>query len=172
MSSVIIVIGIALLATADQMIKALIIRWIMPQGSVVLIRGVLQFHYIENNGAAFSFLSTSDWGRWFFIALTSVSILAGFVCLLSKSVKNKYPVLKSKIIILSLVLIISGGIGNLIDRIFRGIVIDYIELLFIHFAVFNFADCLLTIGAFILILYLIYDTISDLKNKKQECENG
>ncbi len=60
----------------------------------------------------------------------------------------------------------------MIDRIFRGIVIDYIEPLFIDFAVFNFADCLVTVGAFILIIYLIYDIISDLKNKKREDGNG
>ena len=63
----------------------------------------------------------------------------------------------------AITLIVSGGLGNLIDRIFRGYVIDYIEPLFVNFAVFNFADILVTVGAAILIVYLIYDTAKESK---------
>ena len=61
---------------------------------------------------------------------------------------------------------IAGGIGNVIDRIRLQYVIDYIEPLFIDFAVFNFADCLITVGAFSLIIYLIVDLIKDIKKEK------
>ena len=81
---------------------------------------------------------------------------------------------KSKHVLLlsSLGLIISGGIGNLIDRffngdvIFKGKVVDYIDFCLIDFAVFNFADCCITVGAFLLIGYQIYDLIRDHKKKK------
>ena len=63
-------------------------------------------------------------------------------------------------------MIISGGIGNLIDRIARGYVTDYIKVLFIDFPVFNFADILVTCGSFLLIIYLIRDIYNDRKKKK------
>ena len=72
---------------------------------------------------------------------------------------------------ISAVLIISGGLGNLIDRIFRGSVIDYIEPLFVNFAVFNFADCLVTVGAAILIVYLIYDLVKSVR-KSDKASGG
>ena len=61
---------------------------------------------------------------------------------------------------------ISGGIGNIIDRIRLHYVVDYIEPTFINFAVFNFADCLITVGAFVLMIYLVVDIIKDEKNIK------
>ena len=61
---------------------------------------------------------------------------------------------------------VSGGIGNIIDRIRLQYVVDYIEPLFIDFAVFNFADCLITVGAGMLIVYLIVDIIKDTKKSK------
>jgi signal peptidase II len=68
---------------------------------------------------------------------------------------------------------LAGGLGNLIDRIFRGIVVDYIEPLFMNFAVFNFADCLITVGAVVLVIYLLYDIICDSKkNNKRKKHNG
>ena len=62
---------------------------------------------------------------------------------------------------------IAGGIGNIIDRIRLHYVVDYIEPTFINFAVFNFADCLITVSAFLLIGYLIYDFVKDVKEKKK-----
>jgi signal peptidase II len=67
---------------------------------------------------------------------------------------------------------ISGGIGNIIDRIRLHYVVDYIEPLFVNFAVFNFADCLITVGAFALIFYLIYDLIKDTKKSKNTASEG
>ena len=68
------------------------------------------------------------------------------------------------------ILILSGGAGNLIDRVFRGFVVDYIEPLFINFAVFNFADILVCVGAAVLIVYLLYDMFRDAKRTKQAAE--
>ena len=63
-------------------------------------------------------------------------------------------------------LVISGGLGNVIDRILYGFVVDFIEPLFIDFAVFNFADICITVGAFMLIGYEIYDLVKEKKTKK------
>ena len=60
----------------------------------------------------------------------------------------------------------SGGLGNIVDRVFRGYVIDYIEVLFVDFYIFNFADCLITVAAFLLIFYQIYLIYRDTKMKK------
>lgn len=87
--------------------------------------------------AAFGMLENQ---RWFFIILTVAVVLAGIYYILSGKLKSNY-------LLVCFMLIISGGIGNLIDRIFRGYVIDYIEVLFVHFAVFNFADILVTCGS-------------------------
>ena len=67
---------------------------------------------------------------------------------------------------------ISGGIGNIIDRIRLHYVVDYIEPLFVNFAVFNFADCLITVGAFLLIFYLIFDLVKDSKKNKNAITEG
>ena len=83
-------------------------------------------------------------------------------------VKNKD---KSKIVNVCLVLMISGGLGNIIDRIRLKYVVDFIEPLFVDFAVFNFADCLITVGAFALVIYLIIDIIKDGKKHKATVNN-
>ena len=67
-----------------------------------------------------------------------------------------------------LVLIIAGGVGNVIDRILYGYVVDFIEPLFIDFAVFNFADCCITVGAFMIIFYEIYELITEKKKKAKK----
>ena len=92
---------------------------------------------------------------------TVAVVIIGLFIVLSKK-------LKSKFINICLVLILSGGIGNVIDRIRLGYVVDFIEPLFIDFAVFNFADCCITVGAFLIIGYEIYDLINDYKLKKQK----
>ena len=67
---------------------------------------------------------------------------------------------------------IAGGIGNIIDRIRLHFVVDYIEPLFIDFAVFNFADCLITVGAFVLMIYLVIDIVKDEKTKKEKTSSN
>ena len=71
-----------------------------------------------------------------------------------------------------IVLMMSGGLGNIIDRIFRGYVIDYIEVLFIDFYIFNFADCLVTCAAVAIICNQIYEIIKENKVKKEKASDG
>ena len=161
------IICIALLVGADQLIKTIVENRLMPVGSADFIPGIIEFNYTENTGAAFSILESHT--EILSIA-TLIIIVAGLVYLLSGKIKSKF-------LVCSAILVLAGGIGNLIDRIFRGTelfcgyVIDYIKLLFIDFAIFNFADCLVCVGAAMIIGYLIADIFRDSSKKKGQ-KNG
>ena len=146
----------------DQIVKLLVINYLKPVQYVDVIEGVLRFRYVENTGAIFGSFSTHT------VVLTVFSIiLLGFTIFFLITNKNK-----NKLVNLCLLFMISGGIGNIIDRIRLHYVVDYIEPLFVNFAVFNFADCLITVGAFALIFYLIYDLIKDTKKSKNTASEG
>ena len=107
---------------------------------VTLIKDILYFTYVENRGAAFGIMQNK---QWLFIVFTIAIILAMLFYLL------KYKP-QSKLLKLSLVFIMSGGIGNLIDRIRLGYVVDFIDVRIINYPVFNVADCFVVIGAVLL----------------------
>lgn len=153
---------IAALIAVDQVIKLVVLEHLAPVGSITLIEKFLSLTYVENTGAAFGSFSAHTTLLSVFTALV---LIVGLIYLLSGKVN-------SKIAYACLTVIIAGGISNLLDRIFRGFVVDYIEPLFVNFAVFNFADILVTCGAGVLIIYLIYDMVkgSDGKNRGKENE--
>lgn len=156
------IICIAVLVIADQLIKMVVTNRLMPIGSADFIPGIIEFNYTENTGAAFSILENHT---EILSVVTLVIIVAGLVYLLSGKLKNKF-------LIASAILVLAGGTGNLIDRIFRGsqlfcgYVVDYIKLLFMDFAIFNFADCLVCVGAMMIIVYLLVDIVRDSKGNK------
>lgn len=156
------IICIAVLVAADQLIKMVVTNRLMPIGSADFIPGIVEFNYTENTGAAFSILENHT---EILSVVTLIIIVAGLAYLLSGKLKNK-------LLIVSAILVLAGGIGNLIDRIFRGsqlfcgYVVDYIKLLFMDFAIFNFADCLVCIGAMMIIVYLLVDIVKDSKGHK------
>lgn len=161
MLQVITLVSIAVLVALDQLIKLLVIKYLMPIGSLPLIDDVLRFRYIENTGAAFgSFSNHTD----ILSIFTLVVIVIGIILLLSKKIKFGVEYV-------CVVLIIAGGVGNLIDRVFRGFVVDYIEPLFVDFAVFNFADILVTCSAIALIIWTIYDIVKERKQIKEQKAN-
>ncbi len=150
------------LVGADQIIKLLVINYLKPIQYIDVIDGVLRFRYVENTGAIFGSFSTHT------VVLTVFSIiLLGFTIFFLITNKNK-----NKLVNLCMLFMISGGIGNIIDRIRLHYVVDFIEPLFVNFAVFNFADCLITVGAFTLIFYLIFDLIRDTKKSKNSGSEG
>ena len=133
----------------------------LADGSVAkFIPGVVQFRYAENTGMAFSMLSGA---RWVFIALTVVVCVGVFYYLFSNRCKSLW-------LYWSLGVILSGGIGNLIDRIRFGYVVDFIEPTFVNFAIFNIADCAVTCGAVVLVGYLLYDAFKDVKKPKENSD--
>lgn len=150
---------IVLLIAVDQAIKLLVLKHLSPLGSYILIDKFISLTFVKNTGAAFG--SFSGYTAVLSV-ITALVLIVGLIYLLSGKIKPK-------ILYVPVVMIVSGGAANLIDRIFRGYVIDYIEPLFVDFAVFNFADMLITVGAFIIIIYLCYDLLNDAqKGKKDE----
>ena len=147
---------IAVLTVIDQLTKYAAIATVKENGPSEFLFGLMQFRYVENTGAAFSSFSENT------AALTVVSVLLIIAAIVVVAVHK----IKSNFVNASLVLVIAGGIGNVIDRIRLGYVVDFIEPLFMDFAVFNFADCCITVGAFMLIGYQIFDMIRDNKKKK------
>ncbi len=143
------------LIVLDQLIKFIVDTNMAVSQSIPVMQDVLHFTYVQNEGAAFGIFQGQ---RWILVGVTSVVILVGIYLLAAKK-------LKSNFLIWSVALVIAGGIGNLIDRVFRQFVIDYIEVRLIHFAVFNFADCCVVIGTIMIVCYLLF---SELWEKKKE----
>jgi signal peptidase II len=142
----------------DQLSKFLAVKLLAPIESVPLWEGVLHLTYVENRGAAFGMLADH---RWVFMSISSVAIIA--IALYLYSGRNT-----SKLYTAALMMIVSGGIGNMIDRIALGYVIDFIDFALIDFAVFNIADSIVCIGAGLLILSLVLDIIKEAKAEKEK----
>ncbi len=148
------------LVVIDQFIKYLATVYLAPVKIVELIPGVIRLRYVLNDGAAFSLFSGS---QFMLIVVTSIGLL-----LLLYWIYIKKP--DSNLEKYSLVMIFSGGVGNLINRIASGCVVDYIEPTFINFAVFNFADCLVCIGAFLLVV-AVFKQEAKVQREKKENKN-
>ena len=144
MPFVAIIIGIIMVAV-DQIIKYFVTVYLQPLGSVTVIDNLFNLTYVENNGVAFGMFSDM---RWVFVALTSVLLFVIIFIMFKKRPKGKMFYIAAG-------LIIGGGIGNLIDRIFYGYVIGYLSLSFFP-PVCNFADYCITIGTVLLIIYLLF----------------
>ena len=152
---------IVILVVIDQLIKFAVYDYLRPQGSKMLVPGFIQLRYLENDGAMMGMMS----GK------TPLMTALAIVCMVAVLFVIYSGWLTSKIDYASIVLIAAGGFGNIIDRVFRGFVIDYIEVLFVDFYVFNFADCLITVAAFTIIIYQIYCLYKDGKNRKEKIQN-
>lgn len=145
------VIGVVLL---DQLTKLWVLDALAPAGSYRLWDGVLHFTYVENRGAAFGMLADH---RWVFMVISTVAIVAMLLYVIIAKPKSKPE-------ILSLAFIIGGGIGNMIDRVARGFVVDFIDVTCINFYVFNVADSFVCIGAALLILTVLLDEAKEKKH--------
>ncbi|MEE1065168.1 MAG: signal peptidase II [Acutalibacteraceae bacterium] len=155
-------IAIAVLTAIDQIIKFFVERDLRPIREMSFIDGFIGWHYVRNTGAAFGSFSNST---VLLSVFTAVLLSGGIAALLMGKIKDKFYSVCA-------VIVIAGGLGNLIDRIFRGFVVDYIEVQFMDFAVFNFADILVTCGAFMIMGYTVYDLIRERKLKKAGDDNG
>ena len=148
---------IALLVVIDQITKYIVILYLKPIGMAGFIPGV-RLNYLENTGAAFGSMTGST------LLLSVVTAIVLVVLIIALGKKSFH----SKILHWGVALRTAGGIGNLIDRVFRGFVTDFFEFTFIKFPVFNVADCLITVGAVISIIYLVYDIVISIKKEKAE----
>ena len=150
---------VALVVLIDQVTKYLVVQNVKPVGSVGFVPHVLGFVYSENRGVAFGLFQDAT---WLFIVLTSVVIVIFFILL----IKN-YKM--SKLFAIASALIIGGGIGNLIDRVRLGYVVDFLQLSFFN-PVCNLADYSITFGTVLLIIYLLF-FYKTKKDKKLNDEN-
>ena len=148
----------ALFLAADRYTKAIFEPFINTGESTDFIKGFIDFTVISNEGGAWGMLSGHT---WILLSITLVVMLILITLLLKFGTKNK-------LIFWSVCLILSGGIGNMIDRIFNdGKVIDFLHFEFWPtFPVFNIADCAIVIGSGLLILYFVLDTIKETKSKR------
>lgn len=149
------IVGIVFLII-DQVTKHIVMTNMELGQTVGFIDGLLDFTYIHNDGGAWGMLGGN---RWLLLALTAIMMIIILVLL----IKNGK---KSRLFFWAGVLIISGGLGNMIDRVFRGgEVIDFLHATFIDFPIFNVADCAVVIGAGLLILYFVIDMVKESKEK-------
>ncbi len=142
----------------DQLTKWLAVKFLLPLGySVPIIDGVLQLTYVENTGAAFGSLKDAPW------VFNSVSVVA-IILILGYLFLGRGT---SRLQEIALAMIVSGGIGNMIDRAVLKYVIDFIDFCLIDFAVFNGADSFVCVGAGLLILSLVLEIIAETKKEQQ-----
>ena len=149
--------AIALLTVADRLTKAWAVSALKGGDVKPFLFGLFQFRYVENTGAAFSFFSGSTKAL---TVVTLVILAAGFIVLMLHKFKSVFLNVCG-------VLVLAGGLGNVIDRLLHGFVVDFIEPTFMNFAVFNFADCCITVGAILIILYELRLLVRDRKQSKQ-----
>ena len=137
-----------LLIIGDQYTKALAVWNLKEKNAISLISGVLELNYLENRGAAFGMLQNQ---KWFFM-FVALLVLGCIVYILMKApTEKRYIVLH-----LLLTFIAAGAIGNMIDRVMLGYVVDFIYFKLINFPIFNVADIYVTCATFILIIVLLF----------------
>lgn len=137
-----------LILIADQGLKYWVtVNIALDTGHVTLIPGVLELTNIHNNGAAFSMLEHAP--HWIFILFTLVFAAIAVFCL-------RRNVVHGKVGRWSVVLVLAGAVGNCIDRILSGYVVDMFNFLFVRFAVFNLADVFIVVAGITLCLHVIF----------------
>ena len=149
----------------DQLTKWLTVVNLEEWESFPLWPTVFHFTYVKNTGMAFGMMKDH---RWVFIVFSTVAIVGLLVYLFRFRPESRWMQV-------SMALIIGGGIGNMIDRLILGYVIDFLDFTLINFAVFNVADSFVCIGAGMMILYLVKDLIKEIKlerAKKAEEKNN
>lgn len=132
----------------DQLTKYLTVLHIKPMGTLPIIEDVIHLTYVENTGAAFGMLKNA---RWVFMVASTVMIIALLVYLFGFFPKKRHWAEN-----LFLSLIVAGGIGNMIDRVSLGYVVDMIDFRLINFAVFNVADSFVCVGCGMILVWTLY----------------
>lgn len=136
--------AIVALTLADRLLKIWMTA-LLADGPIVLIPGIIQLRYIKNTGMAFGIWS----GKQLLLIILTALLMVVLLYLLIKKANTTLQKI-------SLVMIVAGGFGNLIDRVFAGYVVDYIEPLFVNFAIFNLADILINIGCLLFVISIIF----------------
>ncbi len=147
----------------DQGTKLWALASLKPIGNLTLVEGFMDLTFVENRGVAFGMFAGQ---RWLILLLTGViaAVLLYFYCTMPKT--KEYAGVR-----IALLFVLAGAIGNIIDRVFRGYVVDFFEFTFFDWPVFNVAD-IYVVGGVILLVFLILFVIKDedfsIKKKKDE----
>lgn len=152
----------AVIILTDFIAKRIVLAQLKEGSTVPLWNGVFHLTYVENRGAAFGILQNQ---KWFFIVLTA--IVLAVVIYVALRQKFKHPILCT-----ALSLLAGGAVGNLIDRVVYGYVVDFLDFCLIDFPVFNIADIFIVIGAILLAIYFIFfDKEEEKETEKNEQDN-
>ena len=141
---------IALLIVLDQLVKSYVVQNIALGEIKSWIPNLVSLTYLQNRGAAFSILQDQQ----LLFAVITLVVVVGAIWYLHKHMEDSFWM------VLGLTLIIAGGLGNFIDRISQGFVVDMFHLDFINFAIFNVADSYLTVGVIILLIAMLKEEIN------------
>ena len=150
----------AVLVALDQLVKYLVVQNIPLGEHVPFLPCILDLTYVQNTGAAFSIFSGHTW----VLALISLTMSAVLALAIWKGF-FRHPVGK-----VTLTLLLAGAVGNLIDRVFRGFVVDMFNVLFMNFAVFNVADICVVVGGIAAVAYylLLMDKLEPREKKHDD----
>lgn len=138
----------AILVFIDQITKIFAVNSLKDNKPYVIIKDIFEFYYLENTGTAWGMF---DNGRIFFIILTVIIIVAVLCVLYKMPFEKKYYLLY-----LNCILVISGAVGNFIDRVYLGYVRDFIYFKLINFPVFNVADIYVTVSLFLFAVLILF----------------
>ena len=142
------VLAAAALVAADQGIKLWASANLQPVGAMPLLPGIVELRFCLNDGMAFSMLAGK---QALLIGVTSLMLLAVLIMLFVR----KMPLAER----IAWTLVLGGGVGNLVDRVLNGVVVDYINVLFMNFAIFNFADICVCVGVALWVLVIFLDEV-------------
>lgn len=154
----------AIVLVADQWLKYWVtVNITLATGEIGLIPGVVKLVNIHNSGAAFGMLSKVSFARWLFLGIAVLFIIAVIVLLAKK-------VFKSRFANWCIVLAMAGAVGNCIDRLLYGYVVDMFKLQFMNFAIFNVADIVLVVACLLFIVAL-FTTEREYEDEDEEYED-
>lgn len=142
------VIGFLILVLADQWTKKMAVLRLKDQDPIVLIKNVFELYYLENRGAAFGIFQGK---RFAFLIITVVILLVLAYCFWNIPYTAKYTSLRCIIVLIG-----AGAVGNFIDRMSNGYVVDFFYFKLINFPVFNVADIYVTLSAVFLAILLLF----------------
>ena len=141
-------IGFAILVGLDQWTKGLVVQSLKGQKPFVIWNGVFELYYSENRGAAFGMMQEKQ----LFFFLIAVLVLGAVAYLIYKMPSDG----KYRPLAVCLMMISAGAVGNMIDRVSQGYVVDFLYFKLIDFPIFNVADCYVVIATFSLILLFFF----------------
>lgn len=139
----------------DQVTKYIVVMHIPINAEVDFIPFFINLTHVKNKGASFGMFA--DY-RWVFMVFSTFAIIAIIIFLIKHSKRHL-------LLTVSLSFILGGGIGNMLDRVFRTEVVDFFRFTFVEFAIFNIADMFITFGAILLGIYIIFYEKTEVKKE-------